>query len=316
MNYGEILEKAWKIIWKHKVLWIFGFFAGCLAKGGGSGGGGSSSLNSGNFGGSPDMNGWFDGGNGFSYQIEQLVESGAIWAIVAALVLALICFSFIIFIVSLILGTFGKIGLIKGTWLADGGQEKLKFGDLWRESTPHFWRVLLLLVLRWLLGLVLTLVLFLPVLLVIIFTLGCGLCLLIPFLIVLSWFITVLFEQSAVAVVGEGLGVMDGIKKGWQVLTSNLMPIVLIAIILFIGSGIIGLLIGLPLIVVFLPAVGGALIGENVAFGVGIALSILMLLVYLPIAIVLSSGLHAYLGTTWTLVFRRLTGREAEDYSK
>ena len=39
MNFGEILTKAWKIIWKFKVLWIFGILASC-GQGGGSGGGG------------------------------------------------------------------------------------------------------------------------------------------------------------------------------------------------------------------------------------------------------------------------------------
>ncbi len=44
-NFGEVLTRAWKTIWKHKVLWIFGILASC-ARGGGSsnGGGGSSSY--------------------------------------------------------------------------------------------------------------------------------------------------------------------------------------------------------------------------------------------------------------------------------
>ena len=29
MDFSEVLGKAWRIIWKHKVLWIFGIFAGC-----------------------------------------------------------------------------------------------------------------------------------------------------------------------------------------------------------------------------------------------------------------------------------------------
>ena len=36
MDYGEVLSRAWRIIWKHKVLWIFGIMAGCTS---GSGGG-------------------------------------------------------------------------------------------------------------------------------------------------------------------------------------------------------------------------------------------------------------------------------------
>lgn len=310
MNYGEILEKSWKIIWKNKILWIFGFFAGCLANGAGGSGRGASSIDGSNFNNGSNYGGLFNSSNGISYQIERFFESGAVWIFIAATIFALICLFFVFFIVSLILGTFGKTGLVRGAWLADAGQEKLSFADLWHESVPYFWRVFLLVILRWLSGIVLTIVLFLPVLLLILFTLGCGLCFLVPLLITLSWFITVLFEQSVVAVVGEDLGVMDGIKRGWQVLTSNLMPIAIMALILIIGSGIVSLLIGIPAVIVTLPIISGALIGENVALGVGIILSVLMLLVYIPIAMELSGGLHAYLGTSWTLVFRRLIIKE------
>ena len=40
-NFGEVLTRAWQIIWKHKVLWIFGILASCgRGSGGGNGGGG------------------------------------------------------------------------------------------------------------------------------------------------------------------------------------------------------------------------------------------------------------------------------------
>ena len=29
MDFGEILSRAWQIIWKHKILWVFGILAGC-----------------------------------------------------------------------------------------------------------------------------------------------------------------------------------------------------------------------------------------------------------------------------------------------
>jgi len=46
MDFGEILSKAWKTIWKHKILWLFGLLAGCSAasSGGGGGGGGGTST--------------------------------------------------------------------------------------------------------------------------------------------------------------------------------------------------------------------------------------------------------------------------------
>jgi hypothetical protein len=29
MDFGEILSKAWKITWKHKILWVFGILSSC-----------------------------------------------------------------------------------------------------------------------------------------------------------------------------------------------------------------------------------------------------------------------------------------------
>ena len=43
-DFGDVLSRAWQIIWKHKVLWIFGILAGCSRGSSGfrgsSGGGG------------------------------------------------------------------------------------------------------------------------------------------------------------------------------------------------------------------------------------------------------------------------------------
>jgi len=32
MDYGNVLSRAWQIIWKHKVLWIFGILAAATAE--------------------------------------------------------------------------------------------------------------------------------------------------------------------------------------------------------------------------------------------------------------------------------------------
>ena len=45
IDYGEVLSKAWKIVWKNKILWIFGILASFgQGSGGGSGGGGSNTT--------------------------------------------------------------------------------------------------------------------------------------------------------------------------------------------------------------------------------------------------------------------------------
>ena len=56
MNIGDVLSQAWKTIWKHKVLWIFGIFAGCSSASYSAGNGGVSYQ----FDAPPDLQNWFD----------------------------------------------------------------------------------------------------------------------------------------------------------------------------------------------------------------------------------------------------------------
>ena len=92
MNYGEILKKTWKIIWKHKILWLFGILAGCGASASGAGGGGGGGMES--FG---------------------LVPQVA-WSLTAGIFFFVVTFVAVLF---LFVRTAGKIGVIKGTQMAD-----------------------------------------------------------------------------------------------------------------------------------------------------------------------------------------------------
>ena len=112
MDFGEVLSKAWQIIWKHKVLWIFGLLSSCGAQSGGGGGGsgGSSSFNGvpGNgLGENPTMNLplWLQN---FFYSIERGFEDGTIWIFIVFIVLALILLSLVLSAVFLVLRTVGK----------------------------------------------------------------------------------------------------------------------------------------------------------------------------------------------------------------
>jgi len=72
MDIGEVLSRAWKIIWKYKVLWIFGILASCGQGGGGGGGGGNSGYrySQGDPNVSPEIERFFFGIERFFQQIE------------------------------------------------------------------------------------------------------------------------------------------------------------------------------------------------------------------------------------------------------
>jgi hypothetical protein len=214
----------------------------------------------------------------------------------------------------------GRIGLIKGTSLAEKGAEKLSFGEIWSESLPYFWRVFGL---NFLIGLAIFVVILIPLILIGVLialgmasgaraaTTGIGLiglfaclipiiCLLIP----IGWVLSMIIEQAQAAIVLENLGILDGLKRGWQIVKSNVGPIIVMALILGIGGGIIGVIVALPLILAFVPILIG--LGTLRQSFAPIYIALACCAVYLPVLIFLNGVLTAYIQSAWTLTFMRL----------
>jgi membrane-anchored glycerophosphoryl diester phosphodiesterase (GDPDase) len=286
-NFGEVLTRAWQIIWKHKILWVFGIFASCSRGGGGNGGSGG------------------NGGNGNQQfpQWQQTMDqigrwiSENTWIVVVAVIVVLL-----IIVLAIFLGTIGRIGLIKGTQRAEQGAERLIFGELFSESTPYFWRVFGL---SLLIGLI-SLLIFLPLIFFGVITAGVGFICLLPLLCILVpvlWAVSVVIEQANAAIVLENLGIGDGLRRGWEVVRTNPGPMFILALILFIGSGVIGFIIALPVIAAVLPFVFGAATNNTNPIWFGVACCA----IYFPILLVLNGILTAYMQTVWALTYMRLT---------
>jgi hypothetical protein len=282
MDYGEVLSRAWQIIWKHKVLWIFGILASCSSSNNGSLPSGSGSV-------------WQ--ADEFPYQIERTINLMPDWQI--------IMFVGLIFLVALVLallviflGTIGRIGLIRGTAQADRDIENLPFGELFSGSMPYFWRVFLL---NLLVGLFLAVAITALILTICLAPLA---CLMIPVACVVS----VILEQASIAIVLEELGIMDGLKRGWEVVKLNPGPMIIMWLILVLGIGLLGgIIIGIPLILSLGPIIALLFTGAERAIIGGLVVAAICFTAYLPFLFVLSGILRSYVGSAWTLTFLRLT---------
>ncbi|MCC6300654.1 MAG: hypothetical protein IT314_15300 [Anaerolineales bacterium] len=306
-NFGEVLTRAWQIIWKHKILWVFGVLASC--------GRGSGNFNS-NSGGGDGNGGGFGQPPDFPPQMMRwfrMIEDNLTTILIV--LVAVIC---IVWIVSVFLGVIGKVGLIRGTAQVDGGAEKLNFGELFSGSVPYFWRIF---------GL--SLILALPVFLLAMtigivvvgglivsegnesgivamaamlpFLFGC-LCLLVPVMFVVG----MIFRQAENAIVLEDLSVIPSISRGWEVFKANLGPIILMAIILGVIGFIVGLIITIPIFVIVFPAMLAFALGE----GQNLTPLYLMgacLCIFIPVAWVLQGVIISYVESAWTLTYMRLT---------
>lgn len=304
-NFGEVLTRAWQIVWKHRVLWIFGILASCGRGGGGNSGG---SGNTGFETQGPDLQ--------LPPQVEQffirIAENVTMFIVI---LVAVIC---VFWILAIFLSTIGKIGLIRGTWEVEGGLGSLNFGQLFSESTPYFWRMF---------GL--SLVIFLPLLLLIsagvaiavVFGvsasqgndasalgllgilplfIGCF-CLLIP----IGFVVNMIVRQAERAIVLEDAGVLPSISRGWDIFRNNLGPIIVMAIILAVISLVVGFIIAIPVFIIVLPAVITFAVGEAQNW-TPLALAGVCICLYIPISLLLNGIMVAYVESAWTLTYMRL----------
>src|SRR5512140_711524 len=143
MNYGEILEKSARILWRFKILWIFGLFSSCAGSGAGLGSNLRYSIPGAEVNSLPT---WMRGPLAWIITlVESLTPLG--WLALLAL------FLFGLLILTMV-GVVGRAGMLRGAWLADSGSEHLAFGDLLRQSLGYFWRLLAVNLLMGLPGLV------------------------------------------------------------------------------------------------------------------------------------------------------------------
>ncbi len=312
MDYGEIITKSAKLIWKHKILWLFGLLAGL------GGGTGNANLSYG-------FNAFdFNGGNynlpqplqSFFLGLADMIRQTPGWFFF--MLFTLVCGLGLVFF---LISVFGRTALTRGAWQADSGVDHLGFGQLVNESVAPFWRVAgvtllvglpgfaiaLIFIFIFIFGLVTSFSREIPGVAIILLCVGLPLvCLLVPFF----WFLGIWSEISTVAIVGEGFGIIAGMKRGWQLIRRNLGPVLLVAVLALVAQIGLGLLLGL----IIAPIGIGALLGGLIFNGSGtfsLAFFLPFLLIAIPLSLLLGAVFQSYIGTLWTLVFRRLAAAGA-----
>jgi hypothetical protein len=294
-NFGEVLTRAWQITWKYKVLWIFGILAGCTNGGGGGGGNTGYSGPSEDWNVPPEIQRFVSSMEDFVYWV---ADNLWIFIVIGLVVLLLV-------VISVFLGTIGRIGLIKGSYEAEMGVEKLALGELFSASMPYFWRVFGL---SFLIGLAF-LLLFVPIVLVGVLSAGVGFLCLLPLiclLIPVGIAVGIIIEQANRAIVLEDLSMFDGLKRGWEISKSNIGPLIMMALILFGITLVLGIIIALPIFIVVIPTIFAFAMGEGRSF-TPLYLAVTCICLYAPISWVLNGILTTFTQSAWTLTYLRLT---------
>ena len=311
MDFGEILSKAWKTIWKHKILWLFGILAGCSAGSSGSSGQASSSFDlparSSNYQDAPSFL-----GPEAQHSFEQFSQSIAniqpwVWVVVGVSIFVLIVvFSFL----SLMASTLGKTGIIKGTSLADQASEEdkpLSFGAIFKGLKPYYWKVLLLTLIVNVGGFVLAIILLIPLLILTVCTFFIAGILVIP----VTWFINTWVRFTIIAIIEEDLGIMDAIKRAWSLLIKNLGNVAIIFLILGVGGALIGVAIAIPIVLSLLPLIINITVTGTETISAMLTVTAILFAIALPLTILLGGVLRAYILSAWTLTYRRIAAGSA-----
>jgi hypothetical protein len=148
-------------------------------------------------------------------------------------------------------------------------------------------------------------------------TFGLGLVCLVPLLCLLALAmipVVIVAHFAQFYVVLEDARAIDAFRKGWELLKSNLGPILILGVILIVTSFIAGLVLALPLLALVAPVFAAWVLNEGALADVPMPLLVgagLGFVCYLPILIVLTGILQTWVMSAWTLAFRQWTAGSA-----
>lgn len=324
MQIGKTLSNAWKLIWKNKILWLFGILAGAsslISTGSYSGSGGGHSASSGS-------SSWlFPGseraGSGFAHSAYHNALTGAAFMennpwifIVIGIVVVILTLGLVV--VSFFLGALGISGVIKGTklGLSQIAEDKpLSLKTIFQEVKPVYWQVILFTLLVSGAKLLLGLILGALIVGFTIVTLGIGLLLLLPFIFLIipvSFFINLLIINALIALVYEGKPIFKSFERSWRVTTSNLGEMLLLLLILTVGQFILTLIIIGPVIMSYIPFGLAFMIGNRAWMIIILIITGLLATAVTLLGILLSGVITAYVLSAWTINYQHSIERLAE----
>ena len=298
MNYGDLLSEAFRLTWRNRFLWFFGFFVG----------GASFNVPS-NFGGQQGAP--FEAAPG---PVRWISENLAFFL---TLVIALVVVIALVFIVLAMLSH----GALAESVAALHRGESHRFGLAWRAGTANFWRVLWLKGLIFLMALGLALLILLPVGLGVVAVLAAtdstGVRVLFVVLLVLVGFLALIFVFLPFAIINQFAlrelvvgrrRVLESIGSGFGLFRGNIGRSLLVWLLQ------LGVMLGLGIATLVVVVILGAiLLGPTIALfaaeqtTAAVVVGIVGGLLFLVPLFVISGALSAFNHTYWTLAYLRLT---------
>jgi hypothetical protein len=300
MNYGELLSEAFRLTWRNRFLWFFGFFV--------AGAGGPFNFPT-NFGGQQGQMPFGPAAGPLRWISENLV---LFLTVVISVVVVLA-------IVFLVLSMISHGALAESVAALHRGETR-RFGSAFRTGTSNFWRVFGLKVLFLLMGLGLALVIVLPLVLggIAVFSLSdsTGLRVLAVVLGVLFGLVALLVVYLPFAIINQFAlrelvvtrrRILESIAGGFGLFRRNIgrsLLVWLLQLAVMLGLGIAMLIVLVIFGAIFLGPAVALFATERVT--AGIVAGVVGGLLFLVPVFVLSGALGAFNHAYWTLAYLRL----------
>jgi hypothetical protein len=289
-NFGEVLSRALQITWRHKMLWsggivitLFSFIVGFLP----------------NF----FLNPFFMPGS--MEDLARIEQEPWLFALIMGA-------TFLMVIIMIPLSVIALTIPVAGTLRAER-QADLGFGEVLRDSTRYFWRVLGLF---FLIGLVIftlvTVVMFFMVLVNVI-SFGFGMFCVLPLYCVLLLAMMLVYAyaiQGQVAVLADDLGVVDALKRSWEIVKNNFWGILLLSVVIYFGLWLISTIITVPLMIPMYMNMFRMMDSiesfEAMQMDLMRTMSIWML-IYAPIYSIVQGISITFMQSAWTVAYLKIT---------
>lgn len=282
IDIGEVVSQTWQITWKNKILWVFGMIFGLFF---------SILIPIGFM-------------PAFLPVLMRDVENGFTSVFMVAFFVIITLVFLAMFPLSVMTQTSITVGVVQ----LDQKQERLPLVEMFKRGIPFFWRVLGLLLLFFAAMMLFNLVLQALVFLLTILTFGLGTLCAIPLIMLMYpavFLVTLWMEQSMNGIVIDGMAVVEAIKHGWNLIRQNLFPVGLMAIVVYVGVGMISSVVVMPMMspAFLLPFI--FLDGEiNWIF---VLIGLAAQLIFIPLTALFFGWSFAFTKSAWVLTYLRLT---------
>jgi hypothetical protein len=283
-DIGEVLSRAWQITWKHKVLWIigilFGFFVSIMF---------------------PLM---------FSPILFPVLMQNSKIDLSSVLVLMVVyVITFLLYIVVLYpMSVLAQTSVTLGVLNANEDGENLSGVDLLKRSFPFFWRVLGLMLLFAVGMTLINLVIQAFIILLTILTLGLAVLCMMPLTLLMYPLLfgsIVWMEQATNGIIVDHMTIADAARQGWSLIRNNLMPVTLLALVIYFGIGLVTGALIMPMMIPFF-IVPFSFMEHQTNWPI-LSISILWTIAFIPLFAFISGFSMVFTKSAWVLTYLRFT---------